>query len=140
MVENISGGISGALNKDSPEAIKHADLYYDEIRKRKGDISVIAKNTGFSENQIMSIKEHLFINNIRFSDGTVRRFDSDYEQAQAWQRLINGKFLKQDIIFLNHELEELEYMKNNNVVYEIAHEYANKKYNWETLIKKKGGE
>jgi len=140
MNENMFGGISGALNKDSPEAAKHADLYYEEIRKRKSDVTTIAQNTAFTENQVKSIKEHLFLNEITFANGTIKRFDPDFEQAQAWQRLISGNFYDTDILFLNHELEELEYMRNNNVVYEIAHEHANKKYNWEYSIRGKGGE
>ena len=138
--ENISGGISGALNPNSAEAQKHADLYYNEIRNRRSDVATIAKNTGFSVESIQEVKDHLFFNYICFADGTIKRFDSDYEQAQAWQRLISGKFLDNDIIFLNHELEELRYMRDNNAVYEIAHKKANEKYNWGNLISEKGAD
>jgi len=41
-----SGGL-GALNPDSIEAQNHADLYYEEIRKRKMMLSRLLKTRGF---------------------------------------------------------------------------------------------
>lgn len=66
-----------------------------------------------------------------FADGTVRRFDADYWQADAWKKLENGTFDNIDELLLNHEYYELQYIKTHNCTYEEAHEAANKLYNWE---------
>jgi len=43
-IENISGGISGAISDPlSPEAQEHAELFYEEIRHRFDDVEKIAK-------------------------------------------------------------------------------------------------
>jgi hypothetical protein len=56
--------------------------------------------------------------------------------AQSWQRLIDGKNIKeQDIILLKHELSERFYMKQGLSQTE-AHEKANIKYNYEMSVKK----
>ena len=47
----------------------------------------------------------------------------------------SNEHTNQDITLLNHELLELTYMKNKKYnIYEVAHEMANKKYNWEILL------
>ena len=131
----MNSGASGALDPNSQQAHNHADIYYEEIRKRKGDIARIAKNTGFSENDISVIKNHIFIEKHDFIDGRHERFAPDFDQAQAWQRLEAGIFSDDDITFLNHELTELNHMLSGDV-YEIAHEKANVEYNWQDLITK----
>ena len=46
------------------------------------------------------------------------------------------EFTNIDILLLNHELAELTYMKNKKYnIYELAHEMANKKYNWEEAVR-----
>jgi hypothetical protein len=129
-----SAGASGALNPYSEAANKHAELYYEEIRKRKSDVEAIAKNTKFSAEDIDKIKKHLFMDEIRFEDGRLERFSPDFMQSQAWQRLIDGNYTDNDMLLLNHELEEINYMHENNAAYETAHKYANQKYNWERVI------
>ncbi len=124
-----TGGISGT-KKTGLWQEKHATLYYKEIQKRKTDHISIAKNTGFSEADISAIKNHIFIAEHRFDDGSVRRFDADFDQAQAWERLIQGPHTDTDILLLKHELEELTLMEEKGLSYEEAHELANKKYNW----------
>jgi len=133
---NQSGGSSGALRPDSEEAQRHADLYYEEIRKRKSDVSAIAKNTSFSEQEVRQIKDHVFINKHKFIDGRVERFFPSYHQAQSWQRMQLGTHTAEDIIFMNHELVESKLM-DNGLFYELAHEKANEQFNWEILILKK---
>ena len=78
----------------------------------------------------------MFIEKHKFADGRVERFHSSYDQAQAWQRLELGNYFDADIIFLHHELLELEYMRSGEI-YEIAHNKANVIYNWQKLIEKK---
>jgi hypothetical protein len=135
-----TGGKSGALDRNSKEANEHAELYYEEIRNRKAEpeIKKIAQNTGFTDNQIEKIRNHLFFDDIKFDDGRIERFSSDYDQSQAWQRLIEGKQTDDDILLLKHELRELEYMQSNGSSYEEAHNYANKKYNWSKTLKDRG--
>lgn len=57
----ISGGISGAItDPDSDKAKKHAELFYEEIRKRTYDCEQIALNTGYDVALIKQIKNYLF--------------------------------------------------------------------------------
>ena len=67
---------------------EEAELYYDNIRNRKDDISKISKNTNWSEKSIGQIKNHIFYNTHIMRDGTRRMLDSDYSMSVAWQRLI----------------------------------------------------
>lgn len=57
----ISGAISGALDPDSEKAQKHAEQYYESVRHMTTDTKRIAANTGFSEEQISKVKDHVFI-------------------------------------------------------------------------------
>ena len=129
MDENISGAISGALNPDSEEAEKHAEQYYESVRNMKTDYIKIAENTGMSEQDIVDIKNYLFVEKHNLFDG-YKRFDLSYHIAQSWQRLIDGKKIKeQDIIMLKHELIEMELVKSG-MTQNQAHINATKIYNY----------
>ena len=132
-----TGGKSGALDRDSNEAITHAKSYYQEVRNRKPEpeIKAISENTGFSEEQVADIRRHMFFDEIRFETGELKRFDPDYDQAVAWQRLRDGNFSANDVLLLNHELEEIRYMREHKAFYEEAHRHANEKYNWQNTLK-----
>lgn len=122
---------------------RHADAYYEEVRNREpfSDANKIAKNVdGFTSDDVEEIRRHIFIREQPRS-GTMARFDSDYDQAQVWQRLISGENIKEsDIVFLNHEKLELSIMKDTGCPYEQAHELANKKFNWyERVLEEKKG-
>ena len=52
----IGGGISGALDRYGKQAEEHAERYYEEVRHMTTDVKHIAKNTGFSEEEIQGIK------------------------------------------------------------------------------------
>ena len=68
------------------------------------------------------------------------RFAADYDQAQAWQRLVEGKHIREsDLIFLRHEYVELTRMRVHGYNYDTAHEIANKWHNWSALAYPKGG-
>lgn len=112
---------------------RHAELYYNEIRNRKpySDAKKIAKNIdGFTVDEIEAIRKHVFVDEV-FRDGKYQRFDPDYEQAQVWQRLIEGKRLQSsDIVFLEHERMELNIMKSTGCSYEEAHEQTQKVFDW----------
>ena len=71
----------------------------------------------------------------KFKNGEFDFFDPDDDIVIAFERLITNEHTNQDITLLNHELLELTYMKNKKYnIYEVAHEMANKKYNWEILL------
>lgn len=59
-----------------------------------------------------------------------------YAIIGAWQRLIDGTFVKADLIFLQHEFIESLIMGNQEVSWRIAHDIVNKDHNWDKLIKK----
>ena len=111
MSENIFGAISGALDPDSREAQKHAEQYYESVRKMTADIVNIAKNTGYANEYITKVKEHLFMQKHDLGEYGIKRFDSDFDIAQSWQRLIDGKNIEvHDYILLEHEYAEQKYM------------------------------
>lgn len=119
---------------------RHADLYYEEVRNRKpyADARRIAKNVqGFTEDEIEEIRQHVFIR-LQPRDGGMYRFDPDYEQAEAWQRLVEGRNIKEsDIVFLQHEHMEQRIMREMGCNYEEAHAITERTYNWREAIKRK---
>jgi len=130
MNENISGAISGALNPTSDEALEHAEKYYESVRKMKTDAETIAKNTGYSIEEIQKVKNYVFHEIHDLNDGRIDKFDSDFMMAQSWQRLIEGKNIKKhDLTLLKHELLEREYEKQG-ISHDEAHILASKKHNY----------
>lgn len=129
VVEKIHNGAkSGALdsdNKDFDRALKHAELMYETYRNIQSDVPKIAKLTGYSENEIREIKEYVF-NNLEFLP--------DFDQAQTWDRLRKGQPIEADLIFIKHELMEMEYRKQG-YSYDEAHEMTQKEYDYEKAIK-----
>jgi hypothetical protein len=123
---------SGAI-KDPKRQEKHAETFYGHVRKRKDDVLKIATNTGWKESAIREIKDHVFIKE-HLLQGKMQRFYPDYDQAQAWQRLIEGKHTETDLVFLRHEYVELTQMRIHGYNYEQAHAIANKMHNWQKLI------
>lgn len=116
---------------------KHAVSYYEEIRNRKPVyvINRIAKNANISKRSAKSIYEHIFINKHTFRDGEVKLFDPDYDMAESFRRILEGKNIKpHDIIMIKHENLELNLIKKYNLVYEDAHELTNKKYNYQNAL------
>jgi len=128
------GGINGALNPDSPEADEHAQRYYGLVRSMKTDCGRIAKNTGFREEDIRRIKNHVFYQEHELYDGEVARFEPSYHMAQSWQRLIDGRHIKpQDIVLLNHEFLESVIM-SEGIKQDKAHRKAEDVYNYSSLL------
>ena len=139
-----SSAVSGIINTGAKSGAKktpgwqerHAELMYEEIRHRSTDIKRISESTPFTERSVEEIKQHMFIKEHRFLDGSVRRFDSDFDQAQAWDRLSKGKGTKTDIEMLKHEYVELTQMRIYGYAYETAHKIANSKHNWWAMVEK----
>ena len=75
----ITGGISGAITDPySDDAIRHAEMYYEEIRKNHSDVAKIAHNTSLNYDQVLLIKQYLFFN-VHDLEGGIRRFDASFE-------------------------------------------------------------
>ncbi len=126
-----SGGISGAKKTDGWEE-RHAKRFYGNVRKRSPyvDAKRIARHCKeFSLKQLEAIRQHMFVETHDLDKGNVR-FDPDPDQAQAWQRLTEGRGTDLDVLMLKHELEELTLMRRRGYNYDEAHEKANRKYNW----------
>jgi len=135
----ISGAVSGALDSNSDRAQKHADLYYESVRSMTADILNISENTGFAVEEIKRIKEHIFIKEHDLGNTEKQRFDTDYDIAQSWQRLIDGRSIEaHDIILLRHELLEIELMEQGYSQQE-AHDITNLAFNYRRALRERAG-
>ncbi|MGI5034636.1 minor capsid protein [Clostridioides difficile] len=136
------GSSSGAISRKRLNDLevylreeKHANLYYEEIRKRNSDIKAISKNTGYSEKVIQDIKSHVFMNKYNLYGG-YKSFDPSYDMAISWQRLIEGKDIRKcDIILLKHERLEKFLMDRYNYDYKKAHGLVVRKYDYEKALR-----
>lgn len=130
-----SRAVSGALNPYSTEAQNHAEQYYESIRHMKTDTKKISENVGWKQNAIDKIKEHVFIKEHDLGNDAKERFYPSYDMAQSWQRLIEGKSVKeQDLVLLKHEYLELTLMKKG-FSQANAHSMASKKHNFAKYTK-----
>ena len=94
---------------------EQAKKFYKKCMQDNLDVKRISNNTGFSCEDIEKIKRHIMIEEHLFADGSKHKFDANIDQALAWQRLIEGSNIKDaDILLLNHELRELNYMAETN--------------------------
>lgn len=131
-----SGAKSGALDsegKDFNRAVKHAEIMYNTYRNIKSDVPKIAKVTGFTEEEILRVKNHMFFNEYDLDDGH-HRFHPDFDQAQSWDRLWRGVPREMDYVMIRHELAE-EPLMRKGMSYRDAHKEANKTANYEKAIK-----
>lgn len=125
-----SRAISGALNPESKKASEHAIRYYNAVRKMTNDAYRIALNTGYSVEEIQQIKNFIFIEKHDLGRGKLEYFDANYEMAQSWQRLIDGKNIQpHDLTLLKHEIMERE-LVNLGLTQSDAHIVVSKKYNY----------
>nr|DAE80094.1 MAG TPA: minor capsid protein [Caudoviricetes sp.] len=132
---------SGALTmKNDPLGRKreaHAKRYYAEITNRKPYIVInkIAKNGNISKKSAENIYNHVFIERHKFIDGSTHMFDPDYDMAESFRRILDGKDIKpHDIVLLKHENLELNLMKKYNLVYEDAHDITIRKYDYQKAL------
>ncbi len=133
--DETSGAISGAIDPNSERGQAHANRYYESIRKRKDDVPSIARNTGFSEDDIKRIKDYIFIDEHDLETGR-SRFDPSCYMAHSWQRLIEGKIEPEDIVLLQHELAEIE-LTAQGLSQAEAHLLASRKFNYDLMIRQK---
>ena len=134
-VMKSSGAVYGAWNsKNDPDEIHrraHAEQYYESVRKRNTDREIvrIAKNTGFSQDDIRAVYLHVFENYYDLEGGK-KRFDPDYDMAQSWSRLFDGKNIQDhDRTLLHHELMESKLMAKG-MDYDTAHKITQEKYDY----------
>jgi len=141
--------------RDELRAYDWSDRAYERFRSDDADVAEIAANiadiprteggTPFTPAEIHQIKQHLMVepHPIRDYDGNVemRRFDSSPDIAEAWIRLREGHPLPEDLVLLNHELTESNYMRQHpEAEYRTAHDFANERHNWQDNIPERTGE
>lgn len=127
--------ISGANDPNSKKANKHAELYYESVRKMKTDYKKIALNIGIDEKEILRIKNYLFVDEIELLNGK-KRFDPDYSISESWRRLAEGKNIQlHDMTLIKHEMYERELMKTG-LTQDEAHKLTSKKYNYDKEVDK----
>ncbi len=117
-----------------------ASTFYDKICTNDSDVITIAKISGMSVQNIQQIKNHVFFNRHIKWDGSVGRFDPDYNMAVAWKRLLDGNPNETDILLLKHELLESQYEKEYNLTADKAHRMASETYDWNKAVKELYGE
>ncbi|MCX4093045.1 ADP-ribosyltransferase [Nocardia sp. alder85J] len=129
---------------------------YDHFRADPTDVDAIADHLaavrrpdgsiGYSRDEVAQVKSHLMSEEHLLRDydngGYTRaRFDPSADQAEAWIRLREGRPLPQDLVMLEHELAESNYMRDHpDATYPEAHRHANQRYNWERDIPERTGE
>ena len=131
MEDFISGAITGGItDPQSARAMKHAVLYYEEIRKNHSDVEKIAKNTGFTYDQVLLVKNYLFMD-AHDLGGSIQRFDESFEIAESWRRMAfsPADIQNHDITLLNHELMEMR-LVNEGLTQDEAHIITSRKFNY----------
>ncbi|WP_337102344.1 phage minor capsid protein [Paenibacillus sp. YIM B09110] len=114
---------------------KIATQLHEEIANSDDkDVDSIANHVNWDRKDIQQVKEHVFRKRHTREDGRFERFHPDYEITQAWQRLTKGIHYDVDLLLLNHELYESNYMIKHNAHYEEGHKEANKLYDWNLRI------
>lgn len=111
------------------EVYEKADCFYEKMRNTSQDILKISNNLNLPKHIVEKIKNHLFIEEHRLKEG-IMRFHSDPDIIDAWQRLIDGNFVKSDLVLLEHELIESSILKGKEVSARIGHDLTNEICNW----------
>lgn len=124
--------VSGAIDDEySENAERHAKMYYNEIRSRSTDVDIIARRLGKTKEEILKVKNYLFMDYHNLETG-YKRFDPHISIAQSWQRLSDKNMIIQrhDKILIEHELMELSLVESGLSQSE-AHRYAQNEYNYQ---------
>ncbi|WP_181453164.1 minor capsid protein [Dolosigranulum pigrum] len=131
---------------------KFAYMQYNAIKNRQAnrEIEKIYRNfenqnllyLGINKQQIKRAFHHVFIKKHQLTH-KYGWFDPDYDMAQSWTRLIDGKEIyPHDVILIQHEAYEAILMDEKNMSYEEAHIETEKYFNYNNSVKqfKKGGD
>lgn len=118
------------MNPCSKKAMKFAEKFYDEIMCRTDDIWKIAEFTGYTPDQVLLLKNHLFIDEHYF-DGHIKQFEPCFEIADTWQRLSdNQKYVQQhDELLIPNVLLETRFILDGLTQY-YAHLNACEAFNY----------
>ena len=133
-----TGGKQYPLPDEATDRDVQAAEAYRKI-SRVNDTEVIARNSGFSVEDIVTIKRHVFFEKHKTYDG-YKLLQPDYDMAVAWKRLREGCPEERDILLLRHELLESQIEKERNCSLSEAHAEAKKKFNWEEALLESVGE
>ncbi|MBF6300260.1 hypothetical protein IU459_22325 [Nocardia amamiensis] len=142
--ESMSHSGGAVRPRDDFAAFDWAEDAYDHFRRDDRDIDHIARTleehpradgSHFTRDDVEQIKNHLFREEqpIIDYDGNLihRRFDADPDIAEAWIRLRAGHPLRADIVLLEHELAESDYLRAHpESTYQDAHAHANLDHHW----------
>ena len=145
----IATGASGAKNyfrddsldfiKDSEDIRKEKHAYneYDRIKNsnQKHEIDKIYNKIkhidgmkDFTREDVEIVFNHVFNNEHDLDDG-IGLFKPDYDMAQSWNRLINSNEIQDhDIVLLQHERLEHDYIYKDGLDYYTAHDKVSEKY------------
>lgn len=130
--KDVTGGKWYKPYDDTDEKDMVASKEYRRI-SRRNDVEIIAKNSGFTKENIQQIKRHIFFNKHQKYDGYGTLYP-DYDMAVAWKRLYEGAPEERDILLLNHELLESTLEKEYNLTIAEAHKRAKEVYDWESKL------
>jgi hypothetical protein len=117
--KSLSGFTGGKLDEYLNRWEVYAPQSYQKIRETD-DIEIIAGNTGFSQNKIAKIKQHIFFQEHQLDDN-IRLFDPDPDIADSWFRLQKGDYNDQDLKLLDHEYFEARFEGIFKTDYRTAH-------------------
>lgn len=127
-VESGILNISGA--KNSSDYQSHGAIRYPFYRKITYDVERIAKNTGYTVEQIQKVKNYLFIDKHDLGGGELKQFDPDDDIATSWDMLFLGQNIRpHDLTLLKHEIMEQE-LVDGGMDRNAAHVLASYKYNF----------
>lgn len=117
------------------ECLEEMECKYNSYRSTCNDIEAISKNTGLPKEFVEKIKNHIFLNEYYMNNNKLSKFVADIDMGLAWQRLIEGSFVRSDLQLLLHEYAEAIILKNNsNAFASHAHYIAQKLFNWENSL------
>lgn len=131
--------LENILDKEFIRKEKHAYIVYNTIKnsnieyqKQKiyKNISQIDEMKDFKKEDVDIAFNHVFMTKYEL-EGKRKLFDPDFEMAQSWNRLINGKVKEiqpHDLILLRHERYEWDLMNKKKMNYIDAHKLTDKFY------------
>lgn len=133
MTDNeISGARIGSIFDFKARAT--AEDLYDQFRRRN-DCATVARNTGFSIEQVQIVKYYIFFERHYNKLGEFERFFPSYDMAESWRRLSEKKgngIKPHDMTLLRHELYEIALLLNDSTLSQAqAHELANNVHNYQ---------
>jgi len=125
--------ISGAIRGNVERMNKHAERYYESVRRmdRGTVVGAISQASGLTREEAGRAFSHLFLEKHDLGENGIRRFYADYEISQSVQRILLGRGVcEHDRILFRHELEEATNMAAGLAQGE-AHDMANLRYNYQ---------